>query len=108
VLFTQLAIFPTTDDPAATSQVTIELTRKNGERGRPQVRVDAGVPMNGDMSVRDLQLALLEQTLFLLKRIVTEAPESLHEKWVRFCDEARSDHSSTVSVGGVTVSVKEG
>jgi hypothetical protein len=104
-----VTMFPTAEEPGGVSQITIEMTRKAGGPGGPRVIVDAGVPMNADTSLRDFQLALLERTLVLLRRIADETPESLYQKWVKACDEANADQSSTVSVdGGVTISVKGG
>jgi hypothetical protein len=108
VMVTDFGLFPTTDGPATTAKVTIELTRRNGSRGGPQVSVDVGLPVNDGMGLRDLRLALLEQALVLLRRVVNETPDSLHQKWTQTCDEANSDQSSTISVGGITVSARDG
>jgi hypothetical protein len=91
LMVTDFGLFPTTDGPAATAKVTIELTRRNGSRGGPQVSVDVGLPVNDGTGLRDLRLALLEQALILLRRIGNETPESLHAVWTHSCDEANVD-----------------
>jgi hypothetical protein len=86
VVVKDTAFYPTTDRPQFGGTVLIEMATSSGEAGGPQVRVDVAVETQDDMSISDLQNALMERALMLVTRVAEESTQSLRSIWIRTCD----------------------
>jgi hypothetical protein len=70
------------DTFVASSTVSFRLTDREGGNDGPEVRVELAVPVNSsDPSFRDVERALLEGAVAILRRLAAERPEAIYARF---------------------------
>lgn len=77
-----LGLYFTDEAPSGGGVITIVLTTASGEPDGARVQISSGVPIGGQMTLEEFQLAHFASALDLLKRIAKETPESLRNRWI--------------------------
>jgi hypothetical protein len=89
------------EDTGISATVLVSVTRLDGKPDGPSVQIQLMVPVDYGKSLRDAQLAVLDRTLHLLKRIGNENAERLLAQWETGSRQAAERAKNEISLGPV-------